>query len=78
MSDLKTTAHMSVYLDDRKGKVFTLGDVRRFVSKCDEFGVPDSHVMEECLLSITVFADRVEPTLDLDEQRTDVLLVMPR
>ena len=78
MSDLKAIAHMSVYLDDRKGKVFTLGDVRGFVSKCDEFGVPDSHVMEECLLSITVFADRVEPTLDLDEQRIDALLVIPR
>ena len=78
MSDLKAIAHMSVYLHDRKGKVFTLGDVRGFVSKCDEFGVPDSHVMEECLLSITVFADRVEPTLDLDEQRIDALLVMPR
>lgn len=67
MSDvLEVSSNLGIYLSGSRGlnrsvREVTVGDVRRWLTAVDKFGIGDDVVLEDCVLSIYVKGTQTVP-----------------
>ena len=79
MSDtVKSDASIGVYLD---GRSMTVRDVADWLAEVNRLNIPQSTVMEECVLSVFYRSEILQPThaeSELGVEGIDVVVGMPR
>ena len=71
---VKTTGFITTWIDGNDGTV-TLGTIRKWLQTCDRLGIKDDTELLECLISIDIEVDEVEPIECGECTQKDVLVV---
>lgn len=79
MSEVKSDAVISVYLDNQKR--ITVEHVRDWLEEVDRLNIPRSTILDDCVLGVCYRSEILEAIYgesELGAEGTDVLVGMPR
>ncbi len=78
MAKVNSDAHIGVFLNEREVSV---RDVKDWVAEVERLRIPDSTLLDECVLSViwrSEILDVTEAESDLGVWGTDIIVGMPR